>query len=1100
MRLCLDCRFMQRLLKPAKAQRRLRMAKSVLVALAVVVAAVTGHAQDRPGVSERLYSAMKWRLIGPFRGGRTLAVSGVAGQPNLYYFGAVGGGVWKTTNSGRTWAPVFDAQQVASIGALAVSASNPDIVYVGTGEADMRSDISFGGGVYKSTDAGRTWSSLGLRETRQIGRVLIDPHNPDIVLVAALGHAYGPNAERGVFRSADGGKTWSKVLYKDENTGAIDLAFDPDHARIVYAALWNTHRPAWSTYAPINGPGSGLYRSTDGGVTWAELGGHGLPSGQIGRVGVAVAAGQAGRRVYALIDAEAGGLYRSDDGGESWRLVSTDRRLSIRAWYFSGVTIDPRDPDTVYVANVALYRSTDGGRSFDAIKGAPGGDDYHQLWIAPDDPRRMILGSDQGSAISVDGSRTWSSWNNQPTAQFYHVSTDNRFPYYVYGAQQDSGTAAVASRGDYGRITTREWYTVGAGESGYVFPDPADPDIVYGGSTDGELYRFEKRTGQVEDVSPWPVTWNEGDISAAKYRYPWTPAFSISPFPPRAIYQGAQVLFRTVNGGRSWTVISPDLTRNTSHRAGASATTSENETRAETSGAIYTIAPSPVARGEIWVGTDTGLVQLTRDEGKAWRNVTPEGLPAWSKISVIDASPFDPASAYAAVDRHEADDVKPYIYRTRDYGKTWKAITSGLAEPAYVHVVRADPVRRGLLFAGTEFGVAFSLDDGENWQPMQLNLPVASIRDLVVKNDDLVVATHGRSFWILDDITPLRQIDAAVAGADVYLFKPAVAIRVRASENRDTPLPPETAAGENPPAGAIIDYTLASEPPGDVVLEIRDGAGKLVRRFSSGDRTSDTRPRNADEATTFARYWLQVPPALARRVGMNRFVWDLRYPKPPALFYEYSIRADPEADTPAEPEGPLVLPGVYQVTLIVAGRSRTAPLTVKQDPRVKVPLASLSEQLSFLMAIGDGMKRSYGALQQAGDLRRQLKEIGSRLESDPNGKQVLASVRALDERAQAIAGRDPRSADSDVGFALAAGTGQASLATLNATFAALATISGGADAAPTVQAREMFKEARRDLDTQLAAWLLIRSTKLQELNRALHERGLPAITIGDNGT
>ncbi len=735
--------------------RRARLAGSVLVVLTVVVAAVTGQAQGRPGVSERLYSAMRWRLIGPFRGGRVLAVSGVAGQPNLYYFGAVGGGVWKTTNSGRTWGPVFDAQRVASIGALAVSASNPDIIYVGTGEADMRSDISSGDGVYKSTDAGRTWTPLGLRDTRQIGRVLIDPRNPDIVLVAALGHAYGPNPERGVFRSTD--------------------------------------------------------------------------------------------------------------------------------------------------------------------------------------------------------------------------------------------------------------------------------------------------------------------------------------------------------GGRNWTVISPDLTRNISHRAGAAATMSENESRAETSGVIYTIAPSPMARGEIWVGTDTGLVQLTRDEGKTWRNVTPEGLPAWSRISVIDASPFDPASAYAAIDRHEAEDLRPYIYRTRDYGKTWKAITTGLAEPAYVHVVRADPVRKGLLFAGTEFGVAFSFDDGESWQPLQLNLPVASIRDLVVKNDDLVVATHGRSFWILDDITPLRQIDAAVAAADVYLFKPTVAIRVRASENRDTPLSPETAAGENPPAGAIIDYSLASAPPGDVVLEIRDSTGKLVRRFSSGDQTSDTRPRNAGEATTFARDWLHVPPALPRRVGMNRFVWDLRYPKPPALFYEYSIRADPEVDTPVEPEGPLVLPGVYQVTLTVAGRSRTASLTVKQDPRVTVPPASLSEQLSFLTAVGDGMKRSHDALQQVDELRRQLKEMGSRLESDPNGKRVLASVRALDERAQTIAGHDPRSADPDAGFALAAGTGQASLAALNATFAALATIAGGADAAPTSQAQEMFRDGRRDLDTQLAEWSLIRSTKIPDLNRALRERALPAISIGVSG-
>ncbi|HET7750464.1 MAG TPA: hypothetical protein VFK81_13845, partial [Terriglobales bacterium] len=784
------------------------------------------------GVDPSLYAGLRWRCIGPFRGGRALAAAGVPGEPETFYFGAVGGGVWKTTDMGRVWKPIFDAAPIASIGALAVAPSNPSVIYVGTGEADMRSDISFGDGVYKSTDAGKTWRNVGLRETRHIGRIVVDSHNPDIVLVAALGRAYGPNPERGVFRSTDGGQTWQKVLYKDENTGAVDLAFDPDNSQTVFASLWRTRRPPWSTYAPLGGPGSGLYKSTDGGSTWTEISGHGLPSGELGRIGVAVAAGTHGPRVYAVVDAKQnGGLYRSDDGGANWMLMSTDRRIHQRGWYFGTVTADPLDPNRVYIPNVSLYRSTDGGKTFTSIKGAPGGDDYHLLWVDPGDWRRMIVASDQGTTISLDYGQTWSSWFNQPTAQFYHVATDNQFPYKVYGAQQDSGTAGTLSRSDYGQITFRDWRPVGGDEGGYIVPDPSDPNFVYAGGTLGELHRFSWNTGESQDISPWPSVSFGTEISGRKYRFTWTSPIVFSPQDPQTLYMGAQMLLQTRDRGMSWQAISPDLTGADAGVTGAQGPLAVSNAMQRGYGVIYTIAPSPTNPGLIWVGTDTGLIQLTRNGAKTWENVTPKGLAPWSKISLIDASRFDAGTAYAAVDRHRVDDFRPYIYRTHDYGKTWTQISNGIADTAYVHAMREDPDRKDLLFAGTETGVYVSLDDGGHWQPLQLNLPVAPIHDLVVHGDDLVVATHGRSFWILDDIAPLRQLSPDVASADAHLFRPAVALRVRGNQNRDTPLPPETPAGQNPPEGAIFDYYLKAAAAAPVVLEIADAQGNAVRRF-----------------------------------------------------------------------------------------------------------------------------------------------------------------------------------------------------------------------------------------------------------------------------
>jgi photosystem II stability/assembly factor-like uncharacterized protein len=1016
-------------------------------------------------VPDNFYSAMQWRCIGPHRAGRVLAVSGVRGEPNTFYFGAVAGGVWKTTDAGRTWIPIFDGQPIASIGALAVSMSDPNVIYVGTGEADMRSDISFGAGVYKSTDAGRSWSFLGLSDTRQIGRVLIDPKDSDTVLVAALGHGFGPNSERGVYRTTDGGKSWTRVLYKDENTGAIDLAYDPDNSRTVYASLWNVHRPAYNTYAPITGPGGGLYKSTDGGATWKEISGHGFPGGKLGRIGIDVVAGQHGKRVFALIDAASGGgLYRSDDGGGSWNLVSTEPRILSRGWYFGEVRSDPKNADVVYVSNVSLYRSTDGGKNFKAIRGAPGGDDYHSLWIDPEDTRRMIAGVDQGTIVTVNGGRTWSSWYNQPTAQFYHVAVDNQFPYWVYGAQQDSGTAAVVSRSDYGQITFRDWHPIGAGESGYIIPDPVNPQIVYGGSTGGDLFRFDTRTGQVRDVSPTPA-----EIGVKiRHRYPWTTPIAFSFQTPYALYQSSQFLMRTLDGGKSWKIISPDLTL----RPG------EKEDVAQ--GVVYTIAPSPLAAGTIWVGTDNGLIQLTRNDGASWNEVAPRGLPPWSMISLIDASPHNAATAYAAIDRHQMDDITPYIYRTHDFGKTWTKITNGIPGTAYVHAVREDPVRKGLLFAGTETGVYVSFNDGQVWQPLQLNLPVTSVRDLVVKGNDLVVATHGRSFWILDNISPLRELTPETAASSAHLFHPATAIRVRKNAARDTPLPPETPAGKNPPPGAIIDYSLLSVPSGEVTLEIIDSAGGLVRKYSSNDQ-----PGKLDETQPFPTYWFNPPAPLSKKVGLNRFVWELRYERPPSMRYSYSIAAAYGEDAIMIPEGPLASPGTYQVKLTVAGRSYIAPLELKMDPRVSIAPLALRQQLALELKIIEAMKQSYGAVQQIKELRTQLKDLQTKLNADPGAKAVLDAVNSFDKQAAELVAVEQTYPP----------VGIISAASLNGALGTLLILVEGADAGPTAQSVAAFATYRQQLDQQLVKWKTLKEKELPPLNALLESRHLKKIRL-----
>ena len=872
------------------------------------------------------FCGLRWRMIGPFRAGRVNAVSGVVGQPETFYFGSVGGGVWKTNNAGRTWKPVFDSQSAASIGAIGVAPSDRNVVYVGTGEADMRDSIQFGDGMYKSTDGGNTWKHIGLENTRQIGRVMVDPKNPNVVFVAALGHAYGPSPDRGVYRSRDGGATWQKVLFRNDEVGAIDLNFDPTNSQIVYATMWNVRRPPWFIYAPANGPGGGIFKSTDGGTTWTEID-AGIPVENRGRIGISVAPTNR-NRVYAMVDAKEGGLFVSNDAGATWTRNSSDKRVWDRGWYFEKVVVDPKNADIVYASNTSVYRSTDAGKTWTAIKGAPGGDDYHQLWIYPDDPKRMVLASDQGAIVTVDGAETWSSWYNQATAQIYHVAPDRRVPYWVTGAQQDSGAVGSPSRSRHAEISNRDWEGLcSGGESGYTAPDPLHPEILFGGT----VSRCNVITGETRNVSPergadQPVR----DADQIVYRHAWTQPLVFSPADPHALYYGNQFIYKTTNGGESWTQIGQDMTRTDpgvpSNLNEAAAADAPKEKRR---GVIYTIAPSPLRAPLIWIGTDDGLIQLTNDDGKTWQNVTPPAVTAWTKVVMIEASHFDVNEAYAAFERHQLEDYEPHILRTRDAGRTWTEITSGLPAGVYVQTVKEDPRRRGLLFAGTERAVFVSFDDGDHWKSLQLNLPPASMRDLAIHDDDLIVATHGRGFWVLDDITALRQIDDQVVKSDAFLFRPADAVNITPGSDNGTPMPRDEPLAENPSTGALIDYYLKSNADGPVTLEILDPSGEVIRRYSSEEKPARVNP----DTLNIPAFWVRTPESLSAAAGMHRWIWDLR-PAPP--------------QRPAGGGGgggggggfrgrgvSNVLPGTYTVKLTAGGKSYTQPLVVKMDPRTK---------------------------------------------------------------------------------------------------------------------------------------------------------------------
>jgi photosystem II stability/assembly factor-like uncharacterized protein len=1042
----------------------------VLLVFAALPLGVTAEPLD-PG----LYAALRWRMIGPFRGGRTVAATGVPGQPNVFYIAANNGGVWKSDDYGRTWKPIFDNQPTGSIGALAVAPSEPAIIYVGSGEGIQRPDLSTGDGIYKSTDGGKTWRHLGLRDGEQIGAVVVHPRDPNRVWVAVLGHPYGANAERGVFRSTDGGTTWEKVLYKDENTGAIALAIDSSDPQVLYADLFASRQGPWENGA-WQGPGSGLYKSTDGGTTWRQLT-KGLPTTAqgLGRIGISVAPSEP-RRLYAVVDApRLGGIYRSEDAGESWQRINTEQRLWGRGFDFAEIKVDPKNPDVVYVANTSTYRSADGGRTFTAFKGAPGGDDYHTIWINPNNPQIILLASDQGAVITVNGGRTWSSWYNQPTAQFYHVITDNQFPYWVYGGQQESGSAGVASRGNNGQITCRDWHTVGVEEYGYVAPDPLHPNLIYGGKGS----RYDSVTGQVQEVGPEA-------LRTGKVRFLRTAPLLFSPVDPRVLYLGANVLFRTTNGGHSWDVISPDLSReqpDVPTNIGVYRT--PEMAKMPRRGVIYTVAPSYRDADVIWAGTDDGLIHVTRDGGKSWHDVTPPGLTAWSKVSLMDAGRFDADTAYAAVNRIRLDDQRPHIYRTHDGGKTWQEIVNGLPDNAPVNAVREDPVRRGLLFAGTERAVFVSFNDGDGWQPLRLNMPATSIRDLVIHNDDLVVGTHGRSFWILDDITPLRQLDAGVAAADVFLFKPQVTYRVRRNVGTDTPLPPDEPVGQNPPDGAILYYYLKADAAAPVTLEVFDRDNRLVRRYASTDRPEPVNEKELDIPT----YWIRPPRIPAAKAGMRRFVWDLRYPPPQGMPRMYPIAAI-YRDTPSEPEGPLVLPGEYTVKLIVNGRSLSQPLTVKMDPRVKTSAEGLAQQFSLALRSWDGMKQVHSMLTQLRALQAQIK---ARREQAGGGA-LADALGALDRKLSALAGQPAGRFFMMMGGGGRGRGGEPTLGRLQGELAMLLHIVESADEPPTTQAAAAADHLQQVLTNLTARWEDLKREDLARVNEQLRQAQISPLT------
>ncbi|MBK8785305.1 MAG: glycoside hydrolase [Chitinophagaceae bacterium] len=896
------------------------------------------------------FNAMQWRCIGPHRGGRTVGAVGVPSQPHVFYIGVNNGGVWKTTDFGRTWKPIFDDQPTGSIGDIVVSPSNPNTIYVGSGEGLQRPDLSVGDGIYKSTDGGKTWINTGLKEAQQIGGLAIDPKNENRVFAAALGHPYGPNEERGVYRTTDGGKTWERVLYKDENTGAIQVTIDPNNSNIIYADMWAGRQGPWENGA-WNGKESGLFKSTDGGTTWKKLT-TGLPTTEqgLGRIGFCIAPSNS-NRLYATVDAgKYGGIYRSDDAGESWQMANPDERLWGRGSDFAEVKADPKNADIVYSADVVTWKSIDGGKTWSAFRGAPGGDDYHRIWINPDNSNIILIASDQGAIITVNGGETFSSWYNQPTAQFYHVSTDNDFPYNVYSGQQESGSVGIASRGNDGQITYREWHPVAAEEYGYVVADPLNPNLVYG----GKISRYDKRNGQSQNISPEAVR-------SGKYRFLRTAPVLFNPIDKKTLYYAGNVLFKTIDGGNKWDVISPDLSRESwDIPAAVVIYTKEEMKKMPRRGVIYTVAPSYVDINTIWCGTDDGLIHVTKDGGKTWTNVTPPAITSWSKVSLMDASHTNANTAYAAVNSIRCDDQRPHIYRTMDGGKTWTEIVNGLPNDP-INVVKEDPVRKGLLFAGSERAVYVSFDDGANWQSLRLNMPATSIRDLVIKDDDLVIGTHGRSFWILDDITPLRQMYNQLLNQPAILFKPQNTYRVRWSMYPDTPVPPDEPAGQNPPDGAIINYYLASNAA-NVQLDILDNKGNQIHKYASTDTMYTIPPNNVPP------YWIRPQQILSAKSGAHRFMWDMHY-QPLNVPPSYPISATP-MNTAPDPTSPWVMPGTYTARLTVDGKIYDQSFTVKMDPRVKTSAKDLQLQHDLSLSCYNYIKKCMNDLKAVSDKDR----------------------------------------------------------------------------------------------------------------------------------
>ncbi len=1053
-----------------------RLSMFVLAWLSAVPWANVTNAQQYP---ESAYQEMRWRMIGPSRGGRTRAACGVPSQPNLFYVGAVNGGVWKTNDYGRTWTPIFDDQPTQSIGAIAVAPSDPNTIYVSSGEGLARPDLAVGDGVYKSTDAGKTWTHLAaLRNSQGIPALSVDPRDPNRVFAAALGHPYGANEERGIYLSTDGGQSWNKVLSRNENIGGDDVEIDASNPNVVYASLWEVRLGPWEDANQYSGTGGGLFKSTDGGRNWQQLS-NGLPKGII-QAHLTIAPSQPGRLFSTVASArgETGmgsevGVYRSDDAGASWQRITTDTRPAgrIGGGDLPEPKVDPKNPDIVYVASTVTMKSVDGGKAWASFHGAPGGDDYQNLWINPNNPDTILLVSDQGAQVTVNGGKTWSTWYNQPTAQLYHVMASNTFPYLVCGGQQESGSVCVSSRGNDGEITFRDWHPVGVIEYGYAAPDPLNPDIIYGAGR-REVSKYSIKTGQMQDVTPVPV----GD---PKYRADRTQPIMFSPIDPRVIYTTMNFLFKTADGGQSWQAISPDLAREKNAvPASLGSTASRDPNAEEQRGVIYSLAPSFKALNTIWAGTDDGLIWITRDGGTNWKNISPPELTPWSKVTQISASHFDDDTAYASVSRLRIDDQRPFIYRTHDGGKTWQAIASGLPDSP-VNTVREDPVRKGLLFAGTETSVWVSFDDGDHWQSLELNLPHSSMRDLWIHEDDLLVGTHGRSFWVLDDITPLRQLSDSMQKADAFLFKPAAAYRVKRDTNTDTPIPPDEPTAQNPPDGAIIDYFLAQPASGAVTLEILDAQNKVVRRYASTDKPE---PSEEDLAKQLIPpYWSRLRKILSTTVGMHRWVWDIHYTAPFSTRADYPIAAIPH-DTPRLPQGPSALPAQYTVRLTVNGHSYTQPLTIKMDPRVKTTRDGLTQLFQLQSRLASLMSESSEGVVQARSGQEQLQELKGQASAP-----LAEAITALDKKIGALVG-------TGGGF-FAPPPATPTLVRSNGEVATLYAALDRGDFSPTASQVTAAAKTAEGFAPIRQQWKAIKTTDIPALNKQLQAANLPEIRL-----
>src|SRR5438270_6113083 len=1076
-------------------------ASVVLLVLTVVFLTDSVDAQRRQAAATASSGAtsndplkvLQWRSIGPYRGGRSTAVAGVASQPMVFYFGGVGGGVWKTTDGGINWEPITDGSVfgTGSVGAIGLSNSDPNTIYVGMGESPIRGNVSHGDGVYKSTDGGKTWKHIGLEDTRQIARIRVHPKNPDIVYVAAQGHVWAPNEQRGVFRSKDGGKTWQKVLFRSDKAGACDLIIDPTNSNVIYAAFWEVYRKPWTLES--GGPGSGIFKSTDSGDTWTEITrSPGLPRGTIGIVGITVSPANPDR-LWAIIEAEDGGVFRSDNGGRTWTKTNEQRNLRQRAWYYSRIYADPKNADEVYVLNTGFYRSNDGGRTFTGI-GVPHGDN-HDLWIAPEDPNRMIESNDGGANVSFNGGRSWSE-QDQPTAQFYRVALDNDFPYHIYGAQQDNSTVRIASRTVEGGITTSDWFDVGGGESGWIAPLPKDSEIVFAGSYDGLITRYDHHTGQLRDVNPYPDNPMGGGAIDAKYRFQWNFPLLFSPHDPYSLYAAANVLFKSANEGQSWEIISPDLTRNDkSKQASSGGPITKDNTSIEYYDTIFTVMESPVQAGTIWTGADDGVVSLTRDGGTNASNVTPQNcmMPEWIQINSLDAGAFDAGTAYVAATMYKYDDYKPYLYKTNDYGKTWKKITNGIPDGGFTRVIREDPNKRGLLYAGTETGIYISFDDGANWQSMQFNLPVTPITDLAIhkREQELVAATQGRAFWIFDDLPMLHQMmDAGGlnAASQTKLFKPKDAYRMPGGGGQN--LPPTTTLGKHPANGVVIYYSLKAKPASDVVLEFLDSSGKSIRKFTAraprpqpspqpGAAQLTATPEQQPPATEEEAFFGGAPARVTTDVGLNRFVWDERYTD--------ATRFPGMILWAGQTQGPKVVPGNYQVKLTVDGQTMTETFEVKADPRLTTTAADYTKQLDLSLKIRDKLTETHSAIIQIRDVKKQVDDLVKRVgpQSRPIAEAGSALNKKLTEVEEALYQTKNQSSQDPLNFPIR----------LNNKLAALLGVVSRSETPPNEQSLAVYDELTGQINAQYSKLATIMKTDVPAFNQLVKDQNIPAIVV-----